>query len=157
MQATAVIGLAAALLGTAAMGTQITPGKWQSISQVTDVQMTMPEGMPPDMTDRMKTMMNSRRKPMDYCVTPDDIENAPKKLLQSSKGQCSYDKYTMANGKLDALATCRMQGGYTMQMHLAGSYTATSMDGSAVLDGKGPMGPMKITSTIHSKRIGACG
>ncbi len=134
----------------------IQPGQWQTSGRMTDIDITLPAGMPAGMVDMMKKQMLGKVHSMKQCITQSDIDDAPEKMFQQSDGQCSYEKFDMSGGKLDAVAVCRMEQGMTMRMTMTGTHNATSFQSRMVMTGDGPTGPMRMINEGTGTRIGDC-
>ncbi|MBB6228722.1 DUF3617 domain-containing protein [Polymorphobacter multimanifer] len=141
--------LSAVLLGAAALAAPalaapvVTPGEWTST--MTMDSMTMP-GLPPGALDAMKG------KPIttSYCLTPEEAEADPKKILAADKS-CKVDRFNMAGGKIDSAMTCQTpQGPATITM--SGTYTADSYAMNSTMKA----GPMTMASRVSARRLGPC-
>ncbi len=144
-----ILSLSAALLSAATFATSalaapvVTPGQWTST--MTMDSMTMP-GLPPGALDAMK----GRPITTSYCLTPEEAEADPKKILAADKS-CKVDRFNMAGGKIDSAMTCQTeQGPATMTM--TGTYTADSYAMSSTMKA----GPMTMASRVTARRLGPC-
>ncbi|MBV7256177.1 DUF3617 domain-containing protein [Pacificimonas sp. WHA3] len=144
------------LIAAAATGAQaITPGKWSTTGKTVDFQMQMPPGVPASVVDMIKSRMAGQSYSSSQCITRDDIDKAPEKMFSESNGQCKYDRFDMSGGKLDAVASCKMQG-VRMRMEMTGTHTDTTFQTRMKMTGDGDMGPMTIISEGSGTRTGDC-
>ena len=150
-----VLVLFAAVLATATTAAAIEPGKWETTGRTVDFDMALPPGVPAGMMDMVKKQMVGKDYSSTQCITRDDLQNAPEKMFRQSEGQCRYDRFSMADGKLDAVATCKMQG-TTMRMTMTGTHSANAYSTRMTMAGDGQMGRMTIVSEGSGKRIGDC-
>ncbi len=133
----------------------IRPGKWVSTSTVE--QASMP-GMSPEMTARMNQAMKTSST-HESCVTEADVKKPRAEFFGAQEG-CTYERFTMAGGTLDMKMTCKGEGGGTMSMAMAGTYSADHYAAKMTMTGTG-MGPagqgMTIRTNVDARRVGACG
>lgn len=141
----------------AASGYFVRPGKWRS--NVTIEDMALP-GMPPQMADRMKAMMAERQPhSSDSCLTPEEAKRPKEDFFAGADKNCRYDRFDMANGKIDAEMNCTEHDA-TQKMVMHGTYSPdtyamqVSMEGAA--RGGSPERGMNMKMRIDAKRIGEC-
>lgn len=121
----------------------VTPGQWTST--MTMDSMTMP-GVPAGALDAMK----GNPITTSYCLTPQEAEAEPKKILAADKS-CKVDRFSMTGGKIDTAMTCQTdQGPATMTM--TGTYTADSY----AMRSNMKAGPMTMVSRVTARRLGPC-
>lgn len=138
--AIAVTGVAAAPVVAAPV---VNPGEWET--RIVVEQMVMP-GMPPGALDAMKGQPTVVRS----CMTPQDAEARPEKLLNADKN-CTAKRFNFAAGRIDAELVCRTpQGPATITM--AGSFTPTT----TTMQSRMVSGPMTMVSRVSSRRLGPC-
>jgi hypothetical protein len=110
-------------------------------------------GMPADMKGHGAGMTHT----IEECLTPADVDKGYEELVkQGQNGECSYERFNVAAGKLDAVMVCKAEGRET-RMEMSGVTTSTSADLEATMamefDGAGK-GTMSFTS--KHERIGDC-
>ena len=134
----------------------IRPGLWQS--KVTIDQFDVP-GMPPEMAQRMKTMMAERQEhSFETCLTAEDVKRPKEDFFAGKNNECRYEHFTMDGGKIDAAMQCG-KGDSSQTMQMAGTYSPdsyqmqTSMKMAA---GQGPEAGMSMKMRVEARRIGAC-
>jgi hypothetical protein len=121
----------------------VTPGQWESRIVVED--MAMP-GMPPNVL----AMMKGKPTVTSYCLTPQEAEADPKKMLNADKS-CKLNRFNMAGGSIDAQMQCQTeQGPATMTM--TGKYTVDTYDMTSRMQA----GPMTMVSRVTARRLGPC-
>lgn len=128
------------------------PGKWES--RVKIARMDLP-GMPAEMAAQMQKGMGLD-KAFSTCLTPAQAEKPDGSFFQQGASGCTYDNFTMADGRIDAKMTCT-NAGASQVVTMNGSYSAESYDitttSAAKIDGQIPM---NMTMTVSSRRIGDC-
>lgn len=132
----------------------VRPGLW--LSKVTIEKFEVP-GMPPEMANRMKTMMaQNQEHGFETCLTADDVKKPKEDFFAGKDNECRYDRFTMGGGKIDAVMRCGK--GQTMKM--AGTYSPdsyrmqTSM--TAAADKGDAASGMNMQMRIESQRVGEC-
>lgn len=135
----------------------VRPGLWES--KVMIEQLDMP-GMPPEMTSRMKAMMAEKQaQGFKTCLTPDDVKKPKEDFFAGQNKGCRYDRFTMGNGKIDAVMRCGGEQA-TQVMQMAGTYSPDSyqmqMSNKIEAAAKGAEGSMAMRMRIDSRRIGEC-
>ena len=134
----------------------VRPGLWES--KVTIEQFEMP-GMPPEMVERMKTMMAEQQEHnFQTCLTSEDVKRPKEDFFAGKNNECRYDNFTMGGGKIDAVMHCGRSGSkQTMQM--AGTYSPENYQmqmSTSVQPAKGQEGAMSMRMRVEANRIGEC-
>ena len=128
------------------------PGRWQA--DLKFVSMDMP-GMPPSAREAMNKSMGTVKSTF-TCLTPEKAAKIDGSFFQKAAAGCTYDHYTMADGKIDALMTCPPGRGPT-RMAMTGTYGNDvyniSIKGSSELS-KGQA--MNVEMSVTSRRVGEC-
>lgn len=153
--------LAGAVLGAGLLATsgpaqgpaRITPGLWETVVDVTDLQI-QGSNMPPQMLKNMKPPRTTVRR----CVTPAEAANPRAQMLAANDGKCDVRRMQMAGGKLSVAMTCAdPQGGGKADIAASGTYTATSYRMTGTVKASGSRGmTMNIKSSTTGRRVGAC-
>jgi len=135
----------------------VRPGLWES--KVTIEKFEVP-GMPPEMAQRMKTMMaQNQEHDFQTCLTAEDVKRPKEDFFAGKDNQCRYEHFTMGGGKIDAAMHCGGKGGGTQVMQMAGTYSPDSYRMQTSMDmkgGGGPEGSMAMTMRIEAQRVGEC-
>ena len=90
--------------------------------------------------------------------SPVDIPCFPGKFSHYY-GECTYDKFDVSGGKLDARMTCNIPGQGSAVMLVNGAATTTGSDVTVSMEmsgGSSPMGNMKMKMHMTSERVGDC-
>src|SRR5436189_5922871 len=134
----------------------VRPGLWES--KVTIEKFEVP-GMPPEMAQRMKTMMaQNQEHGFQSCLTPEDVKRPKEDFFAGKNNQCRYDHFTMGGGKIDAAMRCGGKDG-TQVMQMAGTYSPDNYQMQTSMDmkgGTGAEGNMAMTMRVEAQRIGEC-
>lgn len=132
------------------------PGRWQS--RVTVDEFDVP-GMPPEMAQRMKTMMAERQEhSFETCLTPEDVKKPKEDFFAGKSKECRYEHFTMGDGKIDAAMHCGGRAGASV-MQMAGSYSPDSYHMQTAMQmqgGRGDERGISMKMHIDSQRVGEC-
>ena len=135
----------------------IRAGLWQS--KVTIEKFEMP-GMPPEMTQRMKTMMAQNQEHGSQTLPdPGGRQAAEGGFLRRQEQACRYDHFTMGGGKIDAAMRC---GGKPRRKpgHADGRDLLARQLSDADLSMKCRAGPaqggMTMKMRVEAQRVGEC-
>jgi len=91
------------------------------------------------------------------CLTKADADKGFEELVrQGQDGECTYERFDMAGGKLDALMVCAAEG-RTSRIAMQGTISPTGgdLEASTDLEFEG-MGKGRLTFTVKHERLGAC-
>ena len=128
------------------------PGRWES--NMTLDKMEMP-GLPPQAKDAMNKQMGAAQT-FASCLTPEQASAPGAGFFQKDANDCKYDRFVMADGRIDATMTCQ-RGGQPLKMTMAGSYSETNYDIKVTSEGEIQPGvPMSMAMSIVSRRVGEC-
>jgi len=154
------LGLAAALTLPNALSAQVEapemrPETGKYSADITVQKVDIP-GAPPQMAGMMTKMMSRQTT---YCLTEEDVEEGYRAITRRSQRDggedCTYDRFSMEDGELDAQMTCRVDG-RTMTMVMQRTGTPTSSDITMTMNGNMGMGPGSIQMRVLHKRLGPC-
>ena len=138
-------------------GEMISPGRWEGMMTMHDMQMPNMDKLPPAVRDKMMARM-AAGKPFVSCVTEEEIK-ARHGIFTGNEANknCRYDHFTMAGGKIDSAMSCDMPTA-KMAMKMTGTYAPDSyhMDAATTTTGAGAAGGLSMSMTIEAKRVGAC-
>ncbi len=140
---------------------QLKPGQWKSTVQIVSADIP---GLPPGagaMKDQMVKSMTGRQTANEYCVTPEEAKKATADMLSGDKsGNCQFERYTIADGKLDAVMVCKPAQGGEMKVQMGGPFTSDgySLDSTMQIATPDIPGgkPMTIKTKVTGERTGAC-
>lgn len=131
--------------------TGLSPGEWETKVEVLSAEMP---GMPKVAADKL-TKANTEMRTHSYCITPEEASSPGGGFLTGdTKDKCNIEKLEMGGGRIEQVVTCGDAAGKpTMRMSTSGTYTATSMEGTAEMD---MAGFMKMKVKLNSRRVGEC-
>lgn len=129
------------------------PGQYRSTTQLVDVEMP---GAPPEMVDMMRANMSNRTS--EFCLTEEEVNEGFEAMAKRSQdGDCTFSKFDVDGGDIDAEMSCSMPQGSDMRMTMQGTGTPTSSDMTMTMEGELPgMGNAKMTMKVTNERIGDC-
>jgi Protein of unknown function (DUF3617) len=136
----------------AASGMTPKPGRWQASLKMES--MDMP-GMPAGVREQMNKSMGTTQTYF-TCLTKEQAAKPDASFFQKSAPGCTYNRFTMSGGKIDALMTCPPGRGPT-QMAMTGTYGEELYD--IKIKGGGEMAKgmtMNIAMAVTSRRVGEC-
>lgn len=93
---------------------------------------------------------------VEYCLTQEEAARGFEEMMQEGQeGDCSYEKFELAGGDLDAVLICKTDAG-DMRMAMAGEVSPTASDLEMTMQGN--MGGINVDMTMKAKqeRIGDC-
>lgn len=110
-------------------------------------------GLPPEMAGHGAGLTTTS----EHCLTKADVDKGYEALVkQGQDGECSYETFDIAGGKIDAVMVCKAQG-RDARMEMTGTTTPTTADIEASMaiefDGVGK-GTMRFTA--QHQRVGDC-
>lgn len=144
--------LSAAEVSKEAGKLRLQPGTWETTTVITDIEVS---GLPAGATDAAKGTPTTTRN----CITPEQAARPDANVLSGTRdGNCTYQRFSMADSRIDAAMTCSPRGlPGTMAMTLTGGYTPRAfgigMDMKADLPGNTAMA---MKATVRGKRVGEC-
>lgn len=152
----ASVGEVAEQVAKAQAGGQfIAPGRWEATMTIEKLEIP---GMPPEMAKKMESHMGKGRVIVS-CLTPEEVKKPKEGFFGGQEGNCRYDRFTMADGKIDGEMKCSGDGA-NRTMTMTGTYSPDTYTMSVSSTGQGtadnPMGAMSMKMTMAAKRTGAC-
>lgn len=130
------------------------PGQYRVSMKVLEVDIP---GAPESAVDMMKGMMESETH--EYCLTPEDVEKGYEEIAKQSQqdGDCSFKRFDVDGGDLDAEMVCEVEGQGAMTMAMEGSMTPTrSVMEMAMTGNMAGMGDSTIRMQATHERVGDC-
>lgn len=127
-------------------------GKWESVVKFEKLDI---DGVPQQAKAAMAKQMATDHR-FTSCLTPEQVNKPNGGFFAGGGEDCTYKRFTMAGGKVDAEMTCG-KAPYQQAMSMNGTYSDTSYDikvnsQSEVQPGK----PMTVALAVASKRVGEC-
>lgn len=133
-----------------AQGMKPEPGLYKTTVTMTALEIP---GMPPEMKDHGAGLVRT----LEDCLTAEEVDKGFEAMVkQGQDGECAYETFALADGKLDAVLVCKAEG-RAIRTSMSGTTTSTGADLTATtameFDGavKGTM-----TATVKHERIGDC-
>lgn len=136
----------------AASGMLPRPGRWEGTLKLTS--MDMP-GMPAATREAMNKSLGAVQR-QTTCLTAEQAGKMDGSFFQKAAPGCTYEKFTMEGGKIDAVMVCPPGAGPT-RMAMNGTYGADAYD--LKISGSGEMTKgvaMNMAMEVSSRRIGDC-
>ena len=105
-------------------------------------------------------MFSATGQTVEYCLTPEDAAKGFEEMTRrSAEGNCTYERFSAKDGKLDAAMTCKTGQGMETRSEVAGTFTPTGSEltmKSQATSPDMPGGAMKMSGSISTQRIGDC-
>ncbi|MBN8814041.1 MAG: DUF3617 domain-containing protein [Sphingomonas sp.] len=133
----------------------ISPGRWEGTMTINN--MKMPK-LPAEAQAKLAGRIGGAQKFVS-CVTEEDVK-AKRAFFTGDKEadkSCTYNRFTMGGGKIDAAMTCKNEGG-NMTATMTGNFSPDSyhMEMASNTDSSSPYAAMSMKMTVDGKRTGAC-
>lgn len=128
------------------------PGRWESAMKLDRMEIA---NLPPQAKEAMAKQQGMTQT-FASCLTPEQAERPNAEFFQKGASGCTYDTFTMAGGKIDAVMTCK-QGAGPQKVTMNGTYSPDSY--TMAITSEGEMQPgmkMNMAMTINSRRTGDC-
>jgi hypothetical protein len=131
----------------------VRPGRWES--KVTVEEMTIP-GMSGNMASQMNSSMGQVQTQAS-CLTPEEAKRPKEDFFTGDNKNCRYDRFNMADGKIDAVMKCT-EGGTSHTMTLNGAYTPETYNMRMAMEAGGGDAAegMRMKMRVDAKRVGEC-
>lgn len=125
-------------------------GQYKAVITMTGINIP---GMPPEMAGHGGGMTTTT----EYCLTQAEVDKGYQEMMKRGQnGECTYESFNLAGGKLDAVMLCKTGEG-DARMTMNGTVTPTTSDFTATMAMKfadAPEGTM--TFTAKHERLGDC-
>jgi hypothetical protein len=125
-------------------------GQYKAVITMTGIDIP---GMPPEMAGHGGGMTTNT----EYCLTQAEVDKGYQEMMKRGQnGECTYESFNLAGGKLDAVMLCKAGEG-DARMTMSGTVTPTTSDFTATMAMKfadAPEGTM--TFTAKHERLGDC-
>jgi hypothetical protein len=95
----------------------------------------------------------------EFCLTPEEAaENGAQKMMENlAESDCTFSKFAVAGGSIDAAMQCAGEGGMTSTVAMTGAMTAESSDMTMAMDQEmAGAGKMHMKMRVKSQRTGEC-
>lgn len=132
-------------------------GEYRQVVEITRLEAP---GMPAGAAEQMKAAMKASQQGS-FCLTQADADRGFKDMFNDvGKGnQCTYSKFDVDGGTLDAQMECQSQQQGKAVMKINGTVAEDGSDVTVAMDTSGgppPMGTMKMTMHMTTTRLGEC-
>lgn len=139
---------------------KLQPGQWQSQTRILSVEVP---GAPKELADALSKSVSAKTNDVSDCLTPEEADKPAADMFAGTRaGECRYEKFTMAGGRMDSTMVCKnpSQPG-EIRMTMAGDYTPTgfALDMTMIMPPGGGMPGgqgMTMRARTEGKRIGEC-
>lgn len=133
-----------------AQGLKPEPGQYRATITMSGIDIP---GMPPEMAGHGAGMTNN----VEYCLTEKDVAEGYEAMMKRGQnGECSYEKFNLAGGNMDAVMVCKTAEG-TARMEMTGTATPTKSDFTASMKMNfNELGEGTMTFEGKHERIGDC-
>lgn len=133
------------------------PGEYRQTMEITRFEIP---GMTAESVAQFKTML-AKVPASTYCLTEADADKGFKDMLDNLPGdtQCSYSRFDVDNGRLDAQMECRDASGATAKASMTGKIGPQGSDVNLDMEQAMPnMGDRKAQMSMHMQtvRLGDC-
>ncbi|QUL38205.1 DUF3617 domain-containing protein [Erythrobacter sp. JK5] len=130
-------------------------GLYRGTMELVDLQ--VPDA-PPEAQQMLKAMIGGEPRTHEFCLTEEDAEQGFEKMAKESQGgDCSFERFDIQSGRMDAVMNCQVPGQGAAKITLQGTGTRTSSDMTMNMDASGPNGEtMKMTMKTSQQRVGDC-
>lgn len=130
----------------------VRPGRWES--KVTIEEMAIP-GMSAEASRQMAGLQGQVQTSFS-CLSEEDVKRPKEDFFTGENKNCRYDRFTMADGKIDAVMKCTDErASHTMTMQ--GSYSPTTYNMRMSMQGEGAgAAGMAMKMRVDAKHAGQC-
>lgn len=128
------------------------PGRWETTTLITDMNVA---GLPAEMMEAA----TGTRTTTSNCVTPAQAEKPDPQIFTGRDDvDCTYQRFSLANAKIDAAMTCRPpKAPGTVALTLAGNHSPTAFAMGMTMNTQLPgAGGMTMKATVSGRHMGAC-
>lgn len=129
------------------------PGRYRAVMQVLEVDIP---GAPEGAGDMLRQMMDGQAH--EYCLTQEDVDKGYEEMArQSQDGDCTFERFDVEGGEIDARMVCTGQESGSMQMAMTGTATPTSSVMNMTMTGNmAGMGESTLRMKATHERVGDC-
>jgi hypothetical protein len=117
-------------------------------------------GAPPEMAAQLQAAMTKAQE-HSFCMTKEMSDKGFQDMFDKvgKQGECTYDRFDVSGGKIDAALKCQNATEGTGLITIAGTVGEEGSDVTVSVDqqgGKPPMDNTKIAMHVVSQRVGDC-
>lgn len=134
---------------------RLEPGQYRATGELVSIDIP---GAPAQVLEMMKQSMSGQNTTSEYCLTAEEAAKGYEEMARNSgQGECSFSRFDVDGGDIDAEMTCKSAGGEDARMTLAGTGTSTSSDMTMTMEMTIPeMGKGTMVMRAQHQRIGDC-
>jgi hypothetical protein len=91
------------------------------------------------------------------CVMPGEVDKPPMEFFSDASGGCSFERFSMGPGKIDATINCARTDGWHV-VEIAGTAKPESVrfNVNHILDSPNKSQRMAVNTSMEGKRVGYC-
>lgn len=131
------------------------PGLYRGTTQLVDLTVS---GASEQEAAMLKQMMGGEARTTEFCLTPEEAEKGFEEMAKQAQGsECSFAKFDVTGGTIDAVMNCSGQGQGEAQIALKGTGSETKSDMTMTMNANAPTGQtMTMTMRTTQERVGDC-
>lgn len=130
------------------------PGQYTVTTELLEINIP---GAPEGMADMMGNAMGGQAR--SYCLSQDDVDSGFEEMARQSQegGDCTFERFDIDGGDMDAKMVCNMQGQGQMTMTMNGTGSSTSSEMDMTMEGNiTGVGDMNMRMKVTHERTGDC-
>lgn len=133
------------------------PGLYKQAMTITKFEIP---GAPPEVAQQIQTAMQKAQE-HEFCMTKEMADQGFRDMFDKigKDGECTYDRFDVSGGKIDAALKCQNAAEGTGLITIAGKVSAEGSDVNVAVEQQGGHAPMKNTKIamhVVSQRVGDC-
>lgn len=133
------------------------PGLYKQSMTITKFELP---GAPPEMAAQIQAAMQKAQE-HEFCMTKEMADKGFQDMFDKvgNNGECTYDRFDVSGGKLDAALKCQNAAEGTGLITIAGKVGEEGSDVNVSVEqqgGKPPMNNTKLAMHVVSQRVGDC-
>lgn len=133
------------------------PGQYRTAIEL--IEFDIP-GMPEAMKGQMRQLVAGEfAQGNEFCMTPEEAaQNGAREMAESlAEGNCTFSRFSVAGGNLDADMQCADENGVASHVVMAGTMAADSSDVTMDLEQEvAQAGKVRLKMRAQTQRIGDC-
>ena len=128
------------------------PGQYRASTELVDLEAP---GAPPEAVEMMRGVLSNS---FEYCLTKEEAERGFEDMARQSQDEnCTFEKFDVDGGAIDAVMTCAGGDQGNMRMTMQGTGGRTSSEMTMTMEGNIPgQGEGKMVMKTNHERIGEC-
>ena len=127
-------------------------GLWELTETVDSIE---GPSIPPEAIDGLKAKWV--RPTHRSCLMPDQVEKPPQQFFSAAAGSCSYQRFSMKPGKIDATIDCpRNDGSHVVEITGTVKLESLRLNVNHILDSPNKSQRMAVNTSMEGNRVGEC-